>query len=88
MSDDVNEQAKKNRIKRRASTHLGVDWARLDLELKERPALSINELRQEALSLAVTGRLLGQGARSSAKARGEVASNARFRGRHPPPKNV
>ena len=78
MSDDVNEQAKKNRIKRRAGTHLGVDWARLDLELKERPALSINELRQEALSLAVTGRLLGQGARSSAKARGEVASKRTF----------
>ena len=83
MSDDVNEQGKKSRPIRRASAHQGLDWARLNLKLRERPALSINELRQEALSLAVTGRLLGQGARSSTKARGEAASNSPYRLRHP-----
>jgi hypothetical protein len=81
----MNGQAKKSRIKRKWRTNPYKDWARLDLELKERPALSINELRQEALSLAGAAACLGKGLDLPAKG-GEIASNPHSYGILLPPR--
>ena len=66
MSDQVRKLLQKEAgVKRKRRTKPYKDWGRLDLQLKEKPTVSMEEMRRQGLMLA--GRQLGQGARSRSK---------------------
>ncbi len=67
MSNQERKQLQKDvGDKRRRRTKPYKDWGRLDLQLKEKPTVPMEEMRRQGLMLA--GRQLGQGARSHCKA--------------------
>ncbi len=71
MSNQERKQFQKDMsVKRRRRTKPYKNWGRLDLQLKEKPTVPMEEMRRQGLMLA--GRQLGQGARSRSKVQEDV----------------